>query len=138
MAGITLPPPVRWGIVFGIPQAALVLVGACAGALGLGETVNSNMTFGYLFLPIAFVMTTALSYLAGKRTATQTHRWWQGIGADVIAAEIFAISITLIAWIGGLATSAPSAHFVYWLVVPALVAAVTGSLLGMVGGMAAG
>jgi hypothetical protein len=137
MVAIALPTPVRWGIVFGAPQAGLVFISAGAGALGIGENLQSNMTFGYLFLPIALAVTTALIYLAGKRAARQTRRWWQGSVAGVVAAEIGGLSITLVAWISGVANAAPPIYFLDRLLIPFVVAAVAGSVLGMIGGVVA-
>ncbi len=138
MAEISLPPSVRWGLIFGVPQAALVLVSACAGALGVGENLSSNVTLGYLFLPVLVIVTSGLIYLAGKRTARQTHRWWQGMVAGIIAAEICALSITLIAWVSGAANGAPATYYLGGLLVPALVGVLGGAILGLIGGLAAG
>jgi hypothetical protein len=134
-----LPPQIRWGILFGLPQAALVLAGAIAGAIGLGEDLGmgADVTFGYLFLPILLFVVSALLYLAGKRAARQTHRSWDGAVAGLVAAEMCAVSITGIAWLIGVAHGAPPGYFFNRLFFPALAAAIVGIALGMLGGIVA-
>lgn len=131
-------PQVRWGIVFGVPQAALVLAGACAGAVDMGEDLGlgSHVTFGYLYLWVLGAVVTAMIFLAGKRAARQMHHVLPGVVAGVVAAEICAVTITLIAWLAGIVHDAPLNYYINRLVFPELAAAIVGAALGMIGGLA--
>ncbi len=134
---VTLPPPLRWGILFGVPPALLLVVSALAGALGAGENLGfgSWFTFGYLFLPVLLLVVSASLFLAGKRTARQTRRPRDGVVAGLVAAEVCAVAVTLIVWVIGATHGAPPPYFIKRMIYPEAVAAVLGAGLGLVGGL---